>query len=50
MAGYMCEKEHGVSRRSPVGSDLRAVFAGSVSGYGEEAEDLPLLLVTACLF
>lgn len=50
MAGYMCEKEHGVSRRSPVGSDLRAAFAGSVSGSAEKSEDMPLLLATACLF
>lgn len=48
MAGYMCEREHGVSRRSPAGSDLRAAFAGSVSGTGEENEDMPLLLATAC--
>lgn len=39
MAGYMCEKEHGVSRRSPVGSDLRAAFAGSVCR--EKTEDMP---------
>lgn len=49
MAGYMCEREHGVSRRSPAGSDLRAAFAGSASGSGEDTEDMPLFLGTACL-